>query len=121
MSSSIKGFTLMEVLVALIVLSIAFSAIFKSISFNVNSLLYLENKSAANWVGLNVLTLTQLKLIDLQQSSSPRKDWMLNKYWYWNAKMKNTPNPGILRIEVSVSEFAHTPPLASVTGFLINE
>jgi general secretion pathway protein I len=121
-SISHKGFTLMEVLVALVILSIAFTAIFKSISSNAKNILYLENKTAANWVALNVIAGVQLKLINLAAGSqASHKEIMFNKFWYWNAMVKTTPDRNVLSIEVSVKATENSEPITHLTAFLRNE
>ncbi len=51
-----KGFTLLEVLIALAVLAIALAAVIKSIGSHVSNLVYLKERTLAQWVGSNALT-----------------------------------------------------------------
>jgi general secretion pathway protein I len=50
-----RGFTLIEVLIALTVLAVALAAVIKAISSFVSNTAYLKERSLANWVGLNAL------------------------------------------------------------------
>lgn len=116
------GFTLLEVLVALVILSIAFTAIFKAISSNAKSLLYLQNKTAASWIALNIIAEIQLKLIALSENSQQsHQDAMFNRLWYWNAIVQATPNPSISRIDVSVKQTTHSSEIIHLVGYLRNE
>ncbi|HLB58283.1 MAG TPA: type II secretion system minor pseudopilin GspI, partial [Gammaproteobacteria bacterium] len=49
------GFTLIEVLIALAILSIALTAIIQSTSQNIKDTLYLQNKTIAIWVGSELI------------------------------------------------------------------
>lgn len=49
------GFTLIEVLIALAILSISLTAIIKATSQNIKDTAYLQEKTLALWVGLNEL------------------------------------------------------------------
>ena len=52
---NLQGFTLLEVLIALAIISIALTAIIKASSQNIKDTAYLEDKAIANWVGLEVM------------------------------------------------------------------
>jgi len=113
----------MEVLVALVILSIAFTTIFRSISSNAKNILYLQNKTAANWVAMNVIAEAQLKIINLTESKSQtsHKEIMFDKNWYWNAVVQATPNPYMSRIDVGVRQTENSEAIIHLTGYLRNE
>ena len=112
----------MEVLVALVILSIAFTALFRSMSSNANSLIYLQNKTAATWVGLNIIAEAQLGLTNIKGTqSSSHQVMMFNKNFYWEAVTQATPNPSIIRIIVSVKPSEYSRPIIHLTGYLRND
>lgn len=51
-----RGFTLLEVLIALAVLAIALAAVIKSIGAHVSNLVYLKERNLAHWVAMNAIT-----------------------------------------------------------------
>ena len=112
-----SGFTLIEVLVALVILSIAFTAFFGAISSNAKSLIYLQNKTAAQWVALNAIAEIQLGLVN---SLSSHQDKMFNTIWYWSAAIQATPNPAISRIEVRVRPTENSAAIVQLSGYLRN-
>lgn len=109
-----RGFTLMEILVALTILAIAFTAIFKAVSSQTRGLLYLQNKTAAEWVALNVIAEKQLNL--LSETSGTEK--MFNTIWHWCITTQPTAYHGITLINVAVSQTEESNSIVHVTGYL---
>lgn len=93
-----QGFTLIEMLIALVIISISFSAIILSVNENVRTLLKLQETVAASWVAEDVITRAQLGL--LKTSSGSQR--MLNKDWRWKIQAKNTENAYVQQIVVTV-------------------
>jgi general secretion pathway protein I len=118
-----QGFTLLEVLVALTILSVAFTAIFMSISTNSRNLLYLENKTAANWVALNAIAEIQLGLIDLSEKKVQlmNNEYLLDKNWTWDAHIQATQFANVSRIDVNVAQIVDSKVIIHVVGYLRNE
>ncbi len=98
------GFTLIEVLIALVILSIALTAIIKSTSQNIKDTLYIQKKMIALWVGNQIMNeiLIGLRKPPTAPDSLKNKSTMLNENWTWEASLKPTPNPRIQEINVDV-------------------
>ncbi len=100
-----RGFTLVEVMVALVIVATAISALLVQIMGNVDNTAYLRDKTIAHWVALNQLELAYLenqhtnKFIDRERSGSEE---MAGREWYWQIKPKKTAAEGFLQLEVSV-------------------
>jgi general secretion pathway protein I len=98
------GFTLIEILIALTILSIALTAIIKGTSQNIKDNIYIQNKMIATWVGNQVINEIRVGLI--KPPGAPdvlEKDTqMLQRKWPWNASLNETPNSHIKKIEVNV-------------------
>ena len=107
------GFTLVEMLIAMVVLAVAFSAVLMSINENVRTLLYLENKTTAIWVADDVMTQAELGLL----STGAGKITMLNHTWYWRVQTKPTENEQVEEILVSVSEQPNESAVVSLNGY----
>src|SRR5437870_12834725 len=108
-----KGFTLIEVLIALAILSIALTAIIKSTSQNMKDTHHLQQKTIASWVGTQVINLTRVKQLKLPQEPDELSEEtdMLGQKWLWKAKRVPTPNPKIQEIKVSVFHKKDETPL----------
>lgn len=100
-----KGFTLVEVMVALVIVATAISALLVQMMSNVDSAVYIRDKTIAHWVALNQLELIYLEnqnsnqLIERQRSG---KELMAGREWYWRLTPKETVADGFLQLEVSV-------------------
>jgi len=98
------GFTLIEVLIALAIISIAITAIIKSTSQNIKYTTYVENKTIATWVATDIMNQIHLGLITLPQASEKITNAtdMLGRKWEWQAYAQTTPNPHIQEIHVEI-------------------
>ena len=118
--SAYSGFSLLEVLIALVILAIAFVTAFSAISSNSHTLMQVQKKTAATWVALNVLAEAQLGLIDLTQNAEPfiQLEKMFNQDWYCISTLQEEVHTGSYKINLEVKEAKSTPTLAAMTGYL---
>jgi general secretion pathway protein I len=91
------GFTLIEVLIALAILSISLTAIIKSTSQNIKDTIYLQDKTIANWVAMNALNEARLGLtkIPVEPGKLEHEASMLGEQWVSRSYYTSTPNPHI--------------------------
>jgi len=115
-----KGFTLIEVLIALVILAIALTAVYKSISYNIEDTSYIEDKAIAQWVAMNVIARAQTKIINTTPSLTlTGTTEMRNKIWYWKISEKVTPgDPYVAELDTQVSDKMQGQPLVKLTGYL---
>ncbi|MBV1915803.1 MAG: type II secretion system minor pseudopilin GspI [Pseudomonadales bacterium] len=97
-----RGFTLIEVLVALAVAGIALTAILKAVNAQLVSAQVMEEKTVAHWVALNVAT--EIRLTPTWSSIGSKKGdtEMLDQQWNWQALTSGTPDPDLRRIDITV-------------------
>lgn len=114
----IAGLTLIEVLIALAIVSIAMTAVIKAASQNIRSTGYLQDKSMAMWVGQTVLNEARVNVLRLPFAPGQLKEstTMLGRDWHWQATKERTPNKNICKIIVSV--YAHSPDDEDVTPLI---
>lgn len=104
MSQSSRGFTLIEVLIALMIIAIGMSALLKSIGFNIETTKRLKEKSIQHMVEMNAITLIQTSSIAISINQSiTQATIMLGQKWYWRAKLTATTVPAMQQITVSIS------------------
>ncbi len=120
---TIAGFTLIEVLIAMAILAIAFGAIFSAANNHLQQLSYLQDKTAANWVGMNAIAQYQLHLIGSSKAGDNEtgSDNMLSDSWNWTLTSSNSQNKGVLRLEVSVKKNNLPTEFIHVVGFAVSD
>jgi general secretion pathway protein I len=97
-----RGFTLIEVLVALAIVTVGMAAVLATLSSSAGTISYLRDKTFANWVALNQIAQVRIS----GQLPSPGKtdgdtDFAGRK-WHWHQEVATTQVPGMVRMEVSV-------------------
>lgn len=115
-----KGFTLLEVLVALAVLAIALAAVLRATQQQVENIGYLRDQTIAHWVASNLLNDTLLRQQWLPVGKTQGKAQMLTRYWFWTLEVSDTMDKELRRLDVQVrtTETTDTEPLARLTGFI---
>jgi general secretion pathway protein I len=118
-----KGFTLIEVLVALAIVAIGMFAVLQSVGSSADSAVYLRDKTFAGWIALNQLAQTRLSTQTPSVGSTEGELDYAGRHWRWRQEVSDGGFPGILRVDVSV-QAADTPKgenaawIASVSGAL---
>jgi general secretion pathway protein I len=118
--SSLRGFTLLEILVALAVMSIVVLGFLRGNSVMIANADYLRQKTLAHWVAMN--RAAEIRLADqwLTGDGTEGVALMGDQRWSWQATGKISPDPEvqIITIEVRPADRQSTSPLASLTMFL---
>ena len=118
-----RGFTLIEVMVALAVVAIALPALLVALYQQVDSTAYLRDKSLAHLVAANKLT--ELRVLSrARQSLFQGKDGgvaqMGEREWYWWLQSEATEVEQFFRVEVHVAleESSRDNPLYTLVAFM---
>lgn len=112
------GFTLIEVLVALVILAIALMAAVKATHTNIRNLNYVRNKIQAEWLADNLLAQMQAKLLVLSGDQKQGETTMLNQHWFWQITAKKTMNGAVQQVTITVTNKSGGTPLIHLTGFI---
>ncbi|HLQ26192.1 MAG TPA: type II secretion system minor pseudopilin GspI [Acidiferrobacterales bacterium] len=114
------GFTLIEVLVALVVLAIALAAVMRVITQAIDTTAALRDRTVALGVAQDRLALHQLQddWPALETFDGVREQG--GRQWYWQEKVVSTDLAQFRRIEVEVRARPEGEALAHVVGFLRN-
>ena len=114
-----RGFTLIEVLIALAFLAIAMSAIIATVGSSIRNAAELQDKTFANWVAMNELTTLRLAATWPAVGTQKGNAEMAGQKWNWQTKVSTTQDPDLLRVDVDVSNtLAPDVVAASLTGFI---
>lgn len=116
-----KGFTLIEVMVAVAILALAGGAILKAVYQQLNSITSLEQITYATWVANNQITRASLNAQikwPLKKTSRGETD-MAGQKWYWKQDVSKASDQELYQVTVSVStEQELTNPITTVTTFM---
>jgi general secretion pathway protein I len=115
-----RGFTLIEVLVALAVAAMGLAAVLAVVTNAARNSAYLHEKTLASWIALNQLTQIRLSpTLPSVDKTTGDVDYANDK-WKWQQTVTQTEVPGMRRIDVSVRHATDPDDssLATVTGFM---
>lgn len=112
------GFTLIEVLVALMVFAIAMAALVQAGTQRVQNLAYLRQRTVAAWIASNRIAWLRLQSGEVEAGTREGEVEMVHGTWFWTARIEATADDTVWRVEVAVRASEEDEPLARVTGFL---
>jgi general secretion pathway protein I len=138
--ASAKGFTLVEVMVALMIVAMALPALVILVMTQIDGAAHIRNKTYAMWIAENQLT--RLTLLNnkelfpnykLAEKDSGRMD-MMGLQWQWSfetSPAEEIPVPGIVKLDIgvavlglaegggfSVKGLEKVDPISRLTGFM---
>jgi general secretion pathway protein I len=112
-----RGFTLLEVLIALVVVSLALLALTQTAGGQVRAFDALRERALAGWVAANVLSETRIATPLPPVGKRDGRTRFANRDWRWTLEVKSTPNGSVRRLDVLVFAGEEKQPSASMTGF----
>lgn len=112
---TIKGFTLIEVLIALVIIAIALFAILRSTEYDVKTTQYLQNKTLANWVAMNAMAKINLGLVTIPIQN--QAETLLKHTYLWSAATDASAIKGIKQVKVTVVAKGETQPMITLYGY----
>lgn len=116
-----KGFTLIEVIIALAVIAISMAAVINGVGKNVSNASSLREKTLAHWVASNKVAEIQLSDVALDASEKKGEATLAELRWQWNVKISDTDIEAIKRLTVEVQRENTDTPLATVIAYVGQE
>lgn len=97
-----KGFTLIEVMLAMAIFSIAGIALLSAADNNFKNLTHLEQKILANWVASNQLVAVTLDKTWPPKNNKKGKVEMAGQEWFWLQKVIKTENKDMRSVVIEI-------------------
>ena len=122
-----RGFTLLEVLIALVVLGVALGALIKAGSEHARNTAYLQERTLAGWVASNLLADYEAGLRRVDVGTERIQSRLADREWEARIEITDTvidaplELPAVRRIEVRVWPLDGDPdhPLVQATGYAL--
>ena len=113
-----SGFTLIEVMVAMVIAVLALAGVLASISQMVDSGIAMRDRTYASWIAQNKIAELRLANVIPDVSESNGEVEFAELEWAWTATISETGVENLFRVDVDVG-FAGSPDnIRSVTGFI---
>lgn len=113
-----RGFTLVEVLVAVAVLAIGLGAIIAGMARYADNAGQLKQRTLAIFVAHNRLTEMELAPAFPAIGKSDGDEEMAGAKWHWNAEVTTTVDPNLRRVDIHVQAQGRDGDAASLSSFI---
>ena len=114
-----SGFTLIEVLAALLIVSLGMLGVITAVGQTASNSIYMRDKTIAHWVAMNRLTEARLQRAAPKVDKTSDEVEMGGRKWRWTMTVTQTAVETLRRIDVSVrpAEADEKSSMAIVSGF----
>ncbi len=117
-SQTSAGFTLLEVMIALVIVGLTLLAMAGKMGSMLNAANTMRNYTYASWIAHNKITEMRLANVVPEVSSSSGEVRYAGVDWAWRAVVSETGVENLYRVDVSISFPGADPIMRPVTGFI---
>ena len=114
-----RGFTLIEVLAALVIVALGMLGVIQAVTQTARNGTYLREKTLAHWIAMNVITERRLLAAPPDVAESSDDVEFAGQRWRWTMTVTQTEVESLRRMDVSVrpADRPDSEALVTVTGF----
>ncbi|MBV8575241.1 MAG: type II secretion system minor pseudopilin GspI, partial [Acetobacteraceae bacterium] len=102
MRARASGFTLVEVLVALVIVAVGMAVLMSAMGSAADTTAYLRDKTFAEWIALNEIAVVRLGTQLPPQGKTEGDLDYAGRKWHWEQTVSPLDFPGMLRVDVKV-------------------
>ena len=120
-SQRARGFTLVEVLVALMIVAVGLTALMVAVNGTARTSGFLRDKTLAQWIALNRLTEVRLNVVKFGQNTDVGELDFGSRKWHYDTRYFDTSIASMKRVVVRVylgDAKTKGNPVAQAVGFL---
>ncbi len=118
MNKWMRGFTLLEVMIALTIVAFSLTAIAATMNQMIDAANAMRERTYASWIAQNKIAELRLANVIPDVSSTSGEVDYANTQWSWRAVVSETGIENFFRVDVSVSLAGSDYNIRTVTGFI---
>ncbi len=116
--SLVRGFTLIEVMVAMVIVAVSLSAVLASVSKQLHDATAITERTYASWIAQNKIAEIRLTNVLPEVSSNDEEVQYAGLEWLLKTTISATDVENLFRIDVEVSFLDQEGVIRSVSGFV---
>lgn len=113
-----KGFTIVEVMVALVIVALGLTAVIGSIGQMVDNANAMRERTYASWIAENKIAEMRLANVIPEVSVTSGEVDYAGTEWAWRAVVSETGVENLFRVDVTISYPGSEGVIRNVTGFI---
>ncbi len=113
-----RGFTLLEVMVALAIVALSLTAVAASMNQMIGAATAMQERTYASWIAQNKIAEMRLANVMPEEDTTSGEVDFANTRWVWRAVVSETGIENFRRIDVTVSYEDDNYEIRTVTGFI---
>jgi general secretion pathway protein I len=114
----VVGFTLIEVMVALVIVSLALAGVAASMGQMIDTANTMRDRTFASWIAQNKIAEMRIAGVMPEVGESSGEVDYANMTWAWTANVSETGVENLMKVDVTVSYAGFDDTVRKVTGFI---
>lgn len=113
-----RGFTLIEVMVALVIVALSLATVSAAISQMADAAISMQQRTYASWIAQNKIAEMRLANTIPEVSETDGDIVYAGREWLWTATVLETGVENLFRVDVSISLADNDTHIRTVSGFI---